>query len=416
MDMDRRRVLPLLYDSLSGRDEDALLEKLGRLAAPDWERLVQIAVFYNVAPFLKFRLEPFVSRLAIPGDVVFRLRKLFLESVSCNMHLYMGLADILKALQRDRIPVIALKGACLAQGVYDSIGLRSMCDVDILVRKPDLQGAADSLRRIGYSTPREFDIEVETSRSLHLPQFKKPGAPPVDVHWTIEQPIHPFRIDIDGVWRRARPTTIAGVDILTPSPGDLLLHTCLHASYHHRFNASALKAFCDISEILRRHGARMNWERFALRADQWRISRSVHLCLYLAREMMGAPAPRTLLEAMQPSDFNREIVSEVRDKIGAWDKKKDQELPENFNAMWGVSGFRNRAAYFMKIMFPSPMILSRSHPAPPDSWRIYFYYPIRWKELLTRNARSAWRILRRDNETVNRMEREIFLKDYLTPD
>ncbi len=412
--MDRKQMFELLCDCLSGRDRDALSAKLAPLAPSDWERLVQTAGPYNVAPFLKYRLEPLVPRLDIPDEVLFRLRKMFLESVSCNMHLYMGLADILKSMKRDRIPVIALKGACLAQEVYDSIGLRSMCDVDILVPKPDLQRAADSLRRIGYSTPGEFDLEVETARSLHLPQFNKPGAPAVDVHWTIEQPMHPFRIDIDGVWKRARPAAIAGVDILTPSPEDLLLHACLHASYHHRFDASALKAFCDISEILRRHGAQMDWEQFTLRADQWKISRSVHLCLYLAREMMGAPAPPTLLEAMQPADFNRKIVAEVREKIGSW--KKDQQLPENFNRLWGISGFRNRAAYFMKIMFPSPEVLSRKHPAPPDSWRIYFYYPTRWKELFTRNARSAWRILCKDDETMNRVEKENYLKDYLTPD
>ncbi|MCP4691735.1 MAG: nucleotidyltransferase family protein, partial [Desulfobacterales bacterium] len=333
-----------------------------------------------------------------------------------NLNLYARLGKVLKTMRRDRVPVIALKGAYLAQEVYDSIGLRRMSDVDLLVPKSALRKAADSLEKIGYRPVRDFKVEVETALSLHLPPFKKPDAPPVEIHWTIEKPIYPFRIDVDGLWERARPAAIAGEEILVLSPLDLLLHTCLHAGYHHRFDGSALKAFCDIGEILRRHGDQMDWERFTLRAGQWRVTKSVHLCLYLAREIMGAPAPGELLDALRPDDFDERIAAAGKEKILAPGGSKEKEKLRKLALLFGRGNIWSRAAYLLKNLFPPRGALSRQYAVDPGSWRIYFYYPIRCKDLFVQGAKTAWRVQRGDDEAAVWTKRENTLENYLTPE
>lgn len=414
--MKRLEILELLSDCLSGRDEKVLVGKLSNLSPPDWERLVQTADFYKVAPLLKYRLEPFGPDAAIPRDVLIELQKLFLKGVARNMNLFHCVAEILTAMRRDRIPVIALKGVHLAQAVYPSIGLRQMADVDLLVHKSDLEKAADSLKKAGYSPARDFNIEVETALTLHLPPFKKPGAPLIEIHWTIEKPIYPFRIDIDGLWKRARPATIAGVEIMALSPEDLLLHTCLHASYHHRFDGLSLKAFCDIREIARRHGDEFDWERFTLLANRWRAVKSIHLSLYLAREIVGAPVPRDLLDAMEPDDFDQGIVATATGKIFAGRGLETPKTSRKIALLFGFGSIRSRVAYLLKNLFPSPMVVSRRYAADPDSWRIYLYYPIRCKDLFMEGAKTAWRILRGNDASTKWTERENALEDYLTSD
>ncbi|MCP4689745.1 MAG: nucleotidyltransferase family protein, partial [Desulfobacterales bacterium] len=189
--MNRQEIFELLCRCLSGRDADALAHALSDLTFPDWERLIRMARFRGVAPFLFHRLDAPGPREAVPADLLLRLRKLFFTEVVTNLNLYARLGKVLKTMRRERVPVIALKGAYLAQEVYDSIGLRRMSDVDLLVPKSALRKAADSLVKIGYRPVRDFKVEVETALSLHLPPFKKPDAPPVEIHWTIEKPIYP---------------------------------------------------------------------------------------------------------------------------------------------------------------------------------------------------------------------------------
>ena len=54
------------------------------------------------------------------------------------------------ALTREGLPVVVLKGAALAELVYQHIGLRTMADVDLLVEKKNLDKAGSILERLGY--------------------------------------------------------------------------------------------------------------------------------------------------------------------------------------------------------------------------------------------------------------------------
>ena len=50
--------------------------------------------------------------------------------------------------------------------------------------------------------------------------------------------------------------------------------------------------------------------------------------------------------------------------------------------------------------------MAEMYRASPDSKRIYLYYPVRWRDLLRRHGRSAWRFLRRDDVMMDLAERE----------
>ena len=132
-----------------------------------------------------------------------------------NMNLYHELSHVLTVLRHDDIPVIVLKGAHLAEIVYENIALRPMCDVDLLVKKEDLTRVQRKLLETGYSP--------FTNRLL------------LDIHWHLENSMTDLPVDMDMIWERAQPAFIAGVKVLVLSPEDLLLHLCLHLGFHHFF-------------------------------------------------------------------------------------------------------------------------------------------------------------------------------------
>ena len=330
------------------------------------------------------------------------------------MRLHHQLAQVLAALQRAEIPVIALKGAHLAEGIYGDVALRPMSDIDLLVKRPDLSRAEDALRGIGYTPHRPFWVEAESDVHQHLPRFTKPNAVSVEVHWTLLRPTDPFDVDVDGLWARARPATIAGVQALTLSPEDLLLHQCLHMAFGHRFRVG-LRPLCDVAEILAHCREEIAWEQTVDRARQWNAGRCVYLVLRIAREWLLADMPDEALQALEPDDLDPRFVLWAKEELlSARDSMPS--LHADFAQMWGTRRFRDKVSLFAKHAFPSPKALSRAYPVPPSSMRIYFYYLVHLKDLLSRYAKTVWGLLRRDRQlatVAKRKERGNLLRDWL---
>src|SRR4030095_1722650 len=90
---------------------------------------------------------------------------------------------------------------------------------------------------------------------------------PAELHWRLDPPGFPFRVDVEALWRRAVPTRVADVDVLGLAPEDLILHLCTHVC-RHRFR-SGLIALCDIAAVTAYYGDRIDWPRLEARAAAW---------------------------------------------------------------------------------------------------------------------------------------------------
>jgi len=385
---------------------------LKSLSTPDWDDIIQRSIKHKVSPLLYHRLKSRYSDEDIPDNVVPGLRDICLHSIARNVRLYHGLSKVLKGLKNDGIPVIVLKGAHLAEAVYNNIALRPMTDIDLLIKKADLSRAGEKLLGLGY---------VQSGNSCvtqsHLAAYTKPGGVRIEIHPVIEIPTSPFKIDVDGLWERARPAMIAGVKVMVLSPEDLMLHLCIHASFHHHFTMG-LRPFCDISEILRYYRNEIDWAQVQSRARQWGAGKCVYLTLYIAGDLLDAAVPDTVLNALKPDDLDPEIIMRVREQIFT-----DQAMDANvciaspLARMWGADRLRDKVTVCLKNAFLSPRALAKLYPVSPFSKWIYFYYPLRLKYLLRQHGRTAWRLLRRDKKITTSAEQQSKrndLADWLT--
>jgi len=210
--MDQRTADELLLYCLGMGADKTRAARLEQLSASDWDDLIQQSVRHGVTPLLYQRFTTTNTSAPIPATVMQRLREIYLYSAKENIRLYHELAKVLKTLQNDGISVIALKGAHLAEVVYGNIALRPMVDTDLLVRKADLSRVEEKLLEMGYGSPERPSIEEQCEKVHHLVRFTKPDVFSIEIHWTIELPTSPFEIDVDGLWERARPATIAGIE------------------------------------------------------------------------------------------------------------------------------------------------------------------------------------------------------------
>jgi hypothetical protein len=355
-------------------------------ATTDWNEVVDAAVREHVAPLLFKRLKDNDVRNLVPFDAWERLRRAFFTSGDRNARLFRELGAVLLRLRDSGIRVIVLKGAYLAEAVYGDVALRPMVDCDLLVRQTDLAGAETALLAMGavHPTGRNRTTPARPARASHvepvrgetkhdLPLFIHDLA--VELHWTTVTPTGPVEVDAAGLWNRARPANVAGVEVLALSPEDLLLHLCLHFCYQHRL--TGLRFLCDIAETIHRFCGELDWTQVAGRAREWGATRHVGLALRLARTMLGAEVPDDVLARLVPEGIDQSILEAATESVITRTLFHEMmPLPD----MFGVRSIGGLEKLFWRRVFLSPEEMAAKYPASQGSKRFYLYYALRLRD------------------------------------
>lgn len=307
-----------LLACLTPCDDAVLARRVAELRAADWEAVVDYALrkAIRVGPPLYARLRDVGVLGRVPAGARTRLEAAHAATRRDNERRLAVLAELLAQLARHDVAVCVMKGAYLAAEVYAEPALRTMNDLDLMVPRADLGRAEQALHELGYGPDAAWrpSVEWSCSWSCHLwPMWRADGST-VDVHWTLENPGGPFPIDPQGVWDRAAPARLVGEPACALSAEDFLLHLCLHAGYQHGFEVP-LRCFLDVALVAERCRARLDWERFAAIAAEWRCGRLAFAVLGAARRMLGAGVPPDALSMLGPQRSDDALLAVVVDHV-----------------------------------------------------------------------------------------------------
>ena len=343
-------------------------------ATTDWNEVVALAVYHGLAPLLFKRLKESDARACVATDAWERLRQAYFAGASMNSRLYRELGPVLRCLCSSAIPVVALKGAYLAEAVYGDVALRPMCDVDLMVPRAELPRAQAILLDLGgvYHQSENHESFDWTGHHHMRPVVVRDLT--LEIHWTIVPPTWPVRIDAAGLWDRARPVTIAGVEVLALSPEDLLLHLCLSFIDS---GLTGLKLLCDIAETIHRFGGEIDWAQVAHLAREWRAARHVGLTLHLARSTVGAAVPADALEQLVPGGLDQRTLETAREcVIAQTDCLRSGTLIDNWDAM----SLGGKAKLSCERVFLSHEEMAVMYPASRKAKHLWPYYVLRLRD------------------------------------
>ena len=189
-------------------------------------------------------------------------------------------ARVLRILGSCGVRGLPLKGAVLAETVYDVESDRPMSDVDILALERFKEALA-ALRDAGFA---------DVTRGDHAWVFRDPeGAGIVELHRSVVSAPGLFRLDPEGLWARSR----AGRGQLPrrPSPEDLLLQLALHAAFQHGLVLSLVQ-WLDFRRLLEREPVDAG-QLLALAAAA-RAEAPLAAALLAAEAVVEAPIPGPL--------------------------------------------------------------------------------------------------------------------------
>lgn len=381
---------------------DGETSALSDLTPVQWTRFTQEATRHYIMG-LTYRL---LSRLPedhrAPQRITDRLREGCIATALRNAILVRHTSQMVRALAAHDIPVMLLKGLHLARYVYDEPGMRNMADVDIMVPRHRLADAERIFLEHGYGPLPRPDIEEFCTWSNHLAKLNKQGAPEFEVHWSIERPTSPFRIDLDGLWARSGQAMLEDAPVHLLAVEDLLIHLVLHSSYHHRFDRSALKGLVDIHFVILRHHADIDWQTLANRAVEWGASGFLYSTLRLTAELLGTPIPADTLHALPHEPEDEAVIEVARRYI----LMPGQELPKVYVMLASSQSLRERIGLVMRHTFLPRSTMERVYGLPPGSTWIWPLYAHRVGKLLLKRGSLSVRALLRTGTMRVPIDRE----------
>ncbi len=372
----------------TGAEKRDMLREQG---AVDWEALRIDAVQQGVGGILYDALRPHHRTLDIPPEVWAQLERRYLVTAVRNTRLYDDLAALLQVFHHERIRVITLKGAFLAENVYGNVALRGMCDVDLLVKEADLRRVERVLLDRG-AIPDDRNRAI--SRHHKDMAFLLPGSKlHIEVHWALTYG-YPPRIRPEDLWDRASPTLVGTAPAWALSAEDMLLHLCMHTADH--VNDMHLRMVYDLALVVKHYEQSLDWKALERRAHEWGIAHAVYAFLRLTREWLGAPVNTAFLSALQPGADADLHLDQLRQRILAGPVMAHAAPVSNITAQfWNSRGLRARVAFVRDRLHLSREIMAQQNPGASLRWHLYpRYYAARMRSILRHHAPSLMQLLR----------------------
>jgi len=338
---------------------------------------------------LYYRLTTFHPDTPIPAHVKEKLQQTYLQCSGRNMRLYHELGKLLGMLRKHGIPVIALKGAHLAIAVYRNIALRPMGDIDLLVKQADLLEVQDILVKQGYIPSKE---ETGCAQE-HLPSYRKKDSIPIEIHFNIVAPPFSDRINVEKLFARAQTCFIEEIEALSLCPEDLLLHLCMHASFHHVFD-NGIIPLVDISTAIEHYEGELDWEQVLSRSREWGVSKCVYLTLFLAERFAGASIPEQIMKNLDVC--NDSFYATVRAEELIF--RKAASISPNIVKLFNNDRLLSKLIHAVRCAFPPKNTLANMRPPTGNPLSVYLLYFFRLKGLLKRHRQAVWRLFLGDKE------------------
>ncbi|MGD2147174.1 MAG: nucleotidyltransferase family protein [Anaerolineae bacterium] len=357
-----------------------------------WERLIALARREGVAPLLYHGTRPPAPGL-LPDWVLEELHLDYVRTARKNTLWFTGLEEALRLLAQQGVPVILLKGAALAEGLYGNLALRPMADIDLLVHERHVPLALESLSDLGYRYSGDSNLQPQ---DVHANQLMLRGPEPIaaliEVHWALFWfPYYQRSVSDEWLWSTARAVRVGDVSALALGPEALLLHLCGHLLHHYGGDGGPFRLLWihDVVEFIQRHGCEVDWEMLIEQARDSDLVLALRQVFDQLADEWGAPIPAEVLGRLRA-----QVPAATEVRARSWLAATNVSMRRYpMASLAALPDWRSKTAYLWNdLLFPSRAFMVRRY-AIRHPLLVPLYYPHRWisglaRELALRRATS----------------------------
>ncbi|HST22436.1 MAG TPA: nucleotidyltransferase family protein [Blastocatellia bacterium] len=319
---------------------------LPALEDTDWPLLVKTANQHGLGPLVFASLKESGLLNVVPKNEIETLRLAYVRASVANRQAFQDLSFFIDRFEREKIPLIILKGGALGVTIYPDIALRPMGDLDLLIAPNTVERATRALIEQGYVAYAEMSQGFANRFSVEQGFLRKGNRPSqIDLHWhAFTTPYYFERIPVEWFWQRTMEISINHRRAFAFSPTAQLLHLSAHYMMH---SYRRLIWSYDLALLVARCYEQIDWEDVIESAEEFGLSQVLYEALSEVRKRWGIAIPVDSYERL------RTIQMPWRGRMvfAATNKLSDAEL-DALKGL-GLRGTLRKSAYWLRVMFPS---------------------------------------------------------------
>jgi hypothetical protein len=222
-----------------------------------------------------------------------------------NQRLLQAFDNLAAHLHQEGVDFILLKGADVLTRLYGAWGLRTFCDIDLLVHEQDLVKLDRLLLGLGFQQEIDGNPAYRSSDGRLLLDIAS-GI------WYLDQ------TGLEAIWRRSIKRTIQAHPFRCMHTNDLALYLTAYNILH---RGSCSPAFAqDLRLLIEREP--VNWEVVLDEAVRWNLKIPLYYGFVNASKYEPIPIPQPVLSRLAPSSFSEQILLHMLRRLVT-----DQPLP-----------------------------------------------------------------------------------------
>lgn len=209
-----------------------------------YQTALQDIEFFGISPQVYFLLKQKGKIEQTPQFFQDYLKQKYTEKLFQNIFIKNQTEQILDRFEKNRIDVIPLKGVTFAEKYFGNIGARPTSDIDLLVKKADIEKAIECIKLLGF-TKEEAPIPNHFHYNFSKQVHNSPFPLTVEIHWDILSE-DTAEFNIEEFWSQAHPIKTFKY-VKEFSDYHTFYMICLHGWRH---NLISLKYFIDIIQLI----------------------------------------------------------------------------------------------------------------------------------------------------------------------
>ncbi len=249
-----------LLAAIAKGPDDAIRDRLNGQAF-DFAGFADFLAKHHLRGYVYSMMADSPARHAFPQEVIDRLRTFTVKQAANRQRLITELKLLAADFSSAGQDFILLKGPYLAKRFYGDLNRRIFWDIDILVRKEDVEQAVRLLARRGFQ--RRSWILLHSRLTLaftHALDFAKPGVS-LDLHWALRnRPSYNF--NYQEIWKTKRAFHLDDTPFYVLSDQYALVLALISIFNDIEVGKIRLRAFIDLRMMVRTINDAVDWSQF----------------------------------------------------------------------------------------------------------------------------------------------------------
>lgn len=347
MEKEKKIFLQILEDYVKER------ESVRIPANVNWDSIVEFAHRHNLMGIFYVQCQKILETVPEQRQPYEKLRAGFLTEVSSAVCRNQDFAEMQARFTKEGILFLPCKGIVLAD-YYPEPMLRTMGDIDIVIREEDRQRTHAIMEDMGYFSKHDISSVWDYYRDIthieiHDKIIYEPLANTLDYQEYFGHVWQHVQKQKDGSWQLEENFHF--------------LYLITHMAKHMMHKGSGFRPFLDVVFMVKRAGERMDWEWIYGELKRLRLLDYAKICSALCSRWFDIELP------IEAKKMDGKMLDEISDKIfedgifGNFNGKKDA-------VYLALEAYRSRFPYWF---FSIANIWKKMFPPYEDMRKIEYY-------------------------------------------